>query len=176
MAESRRQATAKRWIAVAGIAVGIGIPSVGCGNDDSVSPEQAKQQAQAAAQQAVQQERQRQQQHEQSQTLDDLKKQVASLVQQLNEQQASGGAPAPAAPPAASGVPSDATSCGAGIYVNSNTSCPFAVNVLTAYLNAPGNTFTAHSPTTGSDYTMTCSGASPITCTGGNDAAVYIVF
>jgi hypothetical protein len=48
--------------------------------------------------------------------------------------------------------------------------------VLDAWLSGPGNTFTAHSPTTGEDYTMTCSaGVSVLTCTGGNDAAVYIV-
>jgi len=177
VADFGRQARWTRWALVAGVVVSVTVSIGGCGGGDSVSPEEAEQQAEQAAREAVQQERERQRQQEQSQKLEALKKKVADLVEKLKAQSASGGAASSSAPPpASSGVPSDATSCGPGVYVNSNTTCPFAANVLAGYLSAPGNTFPAHSPVTGQDYTMTCSGSAPVTCTGGNDAAVYIDF
>jgi hypothetical protein len=73
------------------------------------------------------------------------------------------------------GVPSDAESCGSGVFVESgSTSCAFGLNVADDYFSAGGGSFESFSPTTGESYTMSCSGGSPITCTGGNNAVVYI--
>lgn len=81
--------------------------------------------------------------------------------------------PAPAAPVSASG------SCGGGISVNSQTSCPFAENVLAQYTRQAENAggprsfdVSAYSPVTGSSYTDTCdySDASGIvSCSHGSD-------
>jgi serine/threonine protein kinase len=60
------------------------------------------------------------------------------------------------------------------LWVNTVTSCPFAVNTQSAYAEAGGSRqLEVYSPTTGTTYAMTCSGTSLVTCTGGNDAAVY---
>lgn len=63
--------------------------------------------------------------------------------------------------------------------VGSNvTSCEFAVSVWAEYLLAGGNggpmVVEAYSPVTGEVYTMSCSGGDVVTCTGGNNAVVYI--
>ena len=58
------------------------------------------------------------------------------------------------------------------MWAGPNTSCPFALNVATNYNGSgPDN---ARSPTTGQDYTMSCSGSvsTTVLCTGGNDASV----
>jgi hypothetical protein len=71
--------------------------------------------------------------------------------------------------PAYSGL----SSCGNGLYVNSVTSCSFAENVESAWAASGAASYiTAYSPVTGLDYTMYCTGASAITCTGGNNALV----
>ena len=71
--------------------------------------------------------------------------------------------------PAYSGL----SSCGNGLYVNSVTSCPFAENVESAWAASGAASYiTVYSPVTGLDYTMYCTGASAITCTGGNNALV----
>ena len=61
---------------------------------------------------------------------------------------------------------------------SSVTSCEFAASVWGEYIGAGGNggsmTVRAYSPVTGSSYTMSCSGGAVITCTGGNNAVVYI--
>jgi hypothetical protein len=61
---------------------------------------------------------------------------------------------------------------------NDHTSCPFALNVRDQYVGSGGNgsavSITAHSPVTNKDYTMQCSGSQPVTCSGGNDAVVYL--
>ena len=67
--------------------------------------------------------------------------------------------------------------CGGGLYVNSNTSCPFAQNVHEQWMSHAGGSsalIEASSPTTGQTYTMACvrSGDS-VTCLGGNEAAVW---
>lgn len=64
--------------------------------------------------------------------------------------------------------------CGAGISVNAATSCPFARNVASAYAESGGSTIEVWSPVTGRYYTMNCSGAMPVVCTGGNNARVEI--
>ena len=67
------------------------------------------------------------------------------------------------------------TSCENGLSVNSVTSCSFARSVRDAYDTSGGaSSIDAFSPVTGQTYTMRCSGAIPVVCTGGNSAAVYI--
>ncbi|MDH6246667.1 hypothetical protein [Mycobacterium sp. OTB74] len=75
------------------------------------------------------------------------------------------------------GVGQFITDCGGGVWVNSNTSCPFALNVHEQWLAQAGGgsaLVEAFSPTTGQTYTMACvrSGDS-VTCLGGNEAAVW---
>ncbi len=61
---------------------------------------------------------------------------------------------------------------------SSVTSCEFAASVRSAYLSSGGNggpmIIDAYSPVTGTTYTMSCSGGPVVTCTGGNNAVVYI--
>lgn len=59
---------------------------------------------------------------------------------------------------------------------NSGTTCAFAEEVRFSYNDAGGGTgyFDAYSPVTGKVYTMYCSGYAPVTCTGGNNALVYL--
>jgi serine/threonine-protein kinase len=60
------------------------------------------------------------------------------------------------------------------LWVNSVTSCPFAENTQSAYAEANGSKhLEVYSPVTGTTYAMTCKGTRLITCTGGNEAAVY---
>jgi len=68
-----------------------------------------------------------------------------------------------------------AASCGGLVFTGPDTSCPFAENVVSAYMNANGSgnvTVTASSTVTGETYTMRCSGGSPVSCTGGTNALV----
>jgi hypothetical protein len=67
--------------------------------------------------------------------------------------------------------------CGDGLYVNSDTSCPFAENVQSNYTGL-GPDY-AYSPVTGEDYTMNCiagygnlNGGDSVVCTGGDNALV----
>jgi hypothetical protein len=82
----------------------------------------------------------------------------------------SGPAPSSgAAPPAASA----GTSCGAGVIVNSVTSCPFGVNTRdTYYANRQPAVVEVYSTVTDKTYTMSCTSGSPHVCTGGNNARV----
>ena len=61
---------------------------------------------------------------------------------------------------------------------NSSTSCEFAAAVQAAYapVAAPGGSVVvrATSPRTGRSYAMTCTGDQPVTCTGGNNARVFL--
>jgi cytoskeletal protein RodZ len=63
---------------------------------------------------------------------------------------------------------------------NDTTSCPFAENVARAYaeLDQPVSSEVSlngvTSPVTGEDYDLTCEYTSPVRCTGGNNAVVYI--
>lgn len=60
------------------------------------------------------------------------------------------------------------------LWVNQYTTCPFAENVQSAYAESGGaHEISVYSPVTGKTYAMTCSGTTLITCTGGNNAAVY---
>jgi len=65
--------------------------------------------------------------------------------------------------------------CGGGIVANSNTTCEFARNVAAEYGKQSGaGTVSAFSPATGKNIPMSCSGASPVVCTGGNNARVEL--
>ncbi len=66
------------------------------------------------------------------------------------------------------------TACGGGLAVGPNTTCPFAANVRAAYLSHGSGTVVAYSPVTHRRYAMTCVDRSPVVCTGGDDASVYI--
>lgn len=60
---------------------------------------------------------------------------------------------------------------------NSATSCPFALNVQTTFTGGPAgtpSTLEVWSPVTSKLYVMTCTGTQPVTCTGGNNAIVYL--
>ena len=66
---------------------------------------------------------------------------------------------------------------------NAQTSCPFAIAVQAAYVTVLGSAatapatpvaVTAHSTVTNKDYVMSCVGDQPVTCTGGNNAVVYL--
>lgn len=89
-------------------------------------------------------------------------------------------APAPAAKPSGA---YECTGSGGGQLSHSAvgssvTSCEFAATVRAAYLGAGGSgesmVVNAYSPVTGKVYSMNCSGGPPVTCSGGNDAVVYI--
>jgi hypothetical protein len=73
------------------------------------------------------------------------------------------------------GTTSGTASCGGGVSVNANTSCPFGLNVAETYRASGGETvIEVFSPVTDRSYTMTCTGAAPVVCRGGNNAVVYI--
>jgi serine/threonine protein kinase len=76
----------------------------------------------------------------------------------------------PVEPPAGS----ESCSGASELWVNQYTTCPFAENVQSAYAEANGaHEISVYSPVTGKTYAMKCTGTRLITCTGGNNAAVY---
>ena len=87
----------------------------------------------------------------------------------------SGSGASPGSGSGSTGLPSGATeSCGGGISVGPQTSCPFAHNVASEYHSSGGaGTIRVYSPVTDRTYTMTCTSGSPHVCTGGHDASVY---
>jgi Glucodextranase, domain B len=86
-------------------------------------------------------------------------------------QQESGGS-SPTIPPPSSG--SNETACGNGLAVGPDTTCAFAENVRSAYESSGPGTVSAYSPVTKKTYAMSCVAGSPVVCTGGNNASVYI--
>lgn len=90
--------------------------------------------------------------------------------------------PAPAFPPGArpcsptTGPVGGFSQAAAGTQV---TSCPFAEEVRKSYGANPVRNTTviipAYSPVTRETYDMTCSGQQLVTCTGGNNAVVYLI-
>lgn len=141
-----------------------------CGGDDSVS--------QAELDQAVDDAEERAQvDQDQAEQEDQLKK----LRREVSELRGGGSdsAPPAEAPSASadngSGLPSDAESCGSGVFVRQGTtSCQFALNVASDFYSGSGNSFTSYSPATDQSYRITCNGSEPTVCTGGNNAAVYL--
>ncbi|MFV0461800.1 MAG: hypothetical protein ACK5MP_01175 [Nostocoides sp.] len=72
-----------------------------------------------------------------------------------------------------------ATGAYAGVYVNGTTSCPFAQAVFAAYAGAhptpvDQTKVTARSPVTKKNYDLVCAGTTLVTCTGGNNAVIYL--
>jgi hypothetical protein len=133
----------------------------GCGGSDEPSQERINSERRDAAQQAKQEERIKQLEREQ---------------RNLKKQGGSGGASGGATGGGSGGTPAVAgrKQCGGGLAVGANTTCPFAQVVREAYNDSGGaSTFTAHSPVTDQDYSMSCTGGSPHVCTGGNNASVY---
>jgi hypothetical protein len=66
-----------------------------------------------------------------------------------------------------------ARNCGSGVTAGSNTSCPFAENVVKAYAATGSGVLDVSSPVTGQSYRMYCTGGAVHVCTGGNSASVY---
>ena len=87
-------------------------------------------------------------------------------------------APAASAPAAPAAPASPAlTDCGNYLYVNADTSCPFAQNVEANYTGLGADY--AYSPATRENYTMNCVagygnlyGGDSVVCTGGDNALV----
>jgi hypothetical protein len=146
------------------LVLSLSLAAAGCGDDDSVSSEEAAQQAEDAAEEAT----------EDAETQAELD----ALRKKLNEDDDSGdssdsGATTTPAPAPSSGGSGD--DCGGGVRAGPNTSCPFALNVADEYRSSGGATrISVYSPTTGQTYRMVCSEGSPNVCTGGNNASVYI--
>lgn len=81
----------------------------------------------------------------------------------------------PTAGDSAGTPPPAAATCGEGVSVNSATSCPFGRAVRDEYESSGGaSTIEVYSTVTKQSYTMTCSGAAPVVCRGGNNAIVTI--
>jgi hypothetical protein len=96
--------------------------------------------------------------------------QTVEVVQQSSQPARPGKPPASGGYAGASPVVS---SCGGGLSVGPDTTCPFAQNVRETYAReGPGN-HTVYSPVTGKTYSMSCSYGHPVVCTGGNSASVY---
>jgi serine/threonine kinase PknH len=71
-------------------------------------------------------------------------------------------------------LPPNSSPCSKGLWVNSDTTCPFAENTRSAYAEANGaEKIQVYSPVTGLTYEMTCTGSPLVTCTGGDHAAVH---
>lgn len=93
--------------------------------------------------------------------------------------------PSPSTTPAGP-LPEGAAPCGvtgigdtAAVFAGgANTSCPFALEVASAYRAADSKgapaSITAKSPVTGKDYTLVCTGTLPTTCTTDSGATVYV--
>ncbi|WIY82320.1 hypothetical protein [Propionimicrobium sp. PCR01-08-3] len=72
--------------------------------------------------------------------------------------------------------PTDAAACGDKVAANSVTSCGFAEEVQKVFASSGAGTYDVKSPTTGRTYSMTCTKAEAgiATCSGGDNAKVYI--
>lgn len=76
------------------------------------------------------------------------------------------------------------TFCRMDVIAVGATSCPFALNVVSAYNSSigsgPGTLYNVSSPTTGESYTMNCNLPYPptreVVCTGGSGAEVQFNF
>lgn len=107
---------------------------------------------------------------------------IERLREEVGELNGKGGGTGSSGSPSSGGsssgssgsVAGGATStCGDGVSVGPNTSCPFAFRVADAYRSSGSSVVDVYSPVTGKTYTMTCTSGSPHVCTGGNDASVY---
>jgi hypothetical protein len=158
-----------RWrgarLCVAGLA--LACPASGfaaCGGDDAADELSRQQELREERRQGAQEERLRQLERQLRE--EKRKRQKNNGATSKEEQRTS---TEPSAAPSTS-------SCGDGLSVGPNTSCEFARSVRDAYFGNGGGsvTFEAYSPVTQEFYTMDCRAGAPTTCTGGNDAAVFI--
>lgn len=146
-------------VALLGIVLAVGLTA--CGGSDDASEAELDRARTEAAEQARQSER-----------IHQLQKEVKDLD---GKGGGGGSASSGSSVPSSSGSVSSGgtSSCGNGVSVGPNTTCPFALNVADAYRSSGSNVVDVYSPVTGKTYTMTCSSGSPHVCTGGNDASVY---
>lgn len=155
------------WTCLGGVAVVLASGSLAaCGNDDAADELRLQQQLRQERAEGRREERQRQLEKE----IRDLKRNNGKAKAQRKSGDASAGATGSG--PAGTSE----TSCGSGISVGANTTCAFAFNVARAYYDTSGGNVTiqASSPATNMTYTMSCSGAAPTVCRGGNSATVFI--
>lgn len=145
----------------------------GCGSSGASADElaQAREEGAAAEREKQALTNQRQKQAQLEARIKKLEKQLA----QAQKAQQKKATTKPATTPRTSGS-SLRVSCGGNLSVGSNTTCPFAQNVQSAWYAAGGGTVTveAYSPVTNRYYTMFCSAGVPTVCRGGNNAVVYI--
>lgn len=146
-----------RAVALLAAAALLALPLSACGEDDSLSEEDVQEAAAAAVKQDREQQR------------------LRKLEKQLKQVKAGQGSGSSSSSSGSSGTSSGGGSCGGGVSVGPNTSCPFALNVAEAYAEDGGPSVVAYSPVTNQTYTMTCSSnGAGVTCRGGNQAVVYI--
>jgi hypothetical protein len=145
----------------------------GCGSSGSASADelaQARQEGAAAEREKQAISSQRQKQARLEARIKRLEKQLAK-AQKTQQKKTTA-----AANPATRSSGSSRASCGDNLSVGSNTTCPFAQSVYSAWYSAGGGTVTveAYSPVTHRYYTMYCTAGVPTVCRGGNNAVVYI--
>jgi hypothetical protein len=163
-------------VALTVLCSGIGVGLVaGCGGS---SNEHDRSVASQAASQALAQERQRQQDAAQKQKLRHLQRKLRREKAQKAAGNAAGGGSGGSSGSSGSsgsggGGGGQSKNCGSGVTANSATSCSFALNVADEYRSSGGSgSIRVYSPVTKRTYTMSCSGSSTTTCTGGNGASV----
>lgn len=141
------------------------VTGAGCGGDSGTSDAERELIARDAAKTAI------------------LKERLAEKNRRLAEaKNRPGGAPVvsssgsvPSSSYSGGGTPSYRESCGSDVYAAGSASCPFALNISAHYWSNPGaGSYRVFSPVTGVDYDVSCSGSNPVTCTGGNNAIVYL--
>jgi hypothetical protein len=119
----------------------------------------------------------------QNQALQQMKQDVRGLRRQLAKanRQLARADQAPVSVPTPTYTPSPTPSgggCGEGVTATGSASCPFALNIAAQYRSSPSSVlYDVYSPVTGQTYDVSCSGSSPVTCTGGatGTATVYFV-
>ena len=144
----------------------------GCGggaSDEELA--QARQEGAAAEREKQDLSAQRQKQAQLEARIKKLEKQLAQAQKAQQKKTKTNSATTPR-----SSRSSARASCGGNLSVGSNTTCPFAENVRSAWYAAGGGTVTveAFSPVTHRYYTMYCTAGVPTVCRGGNNAVVYI--
>ena len=102
-----------------------------------------------------------------------LRDQAAERERKLTSETTDTTAPVPSTSGSAAQLPGQ--QCNSAVSAGANTTCPFALNVASQYKGVGSNTpFPVYSPVTRQEYTMSCASGSPVVCTGGNNATVYI--
>jgi hypothetical protein len=140
-----------------------------CGNDDAADELAHQRELREQRRQGAQDERLRQLERQ-------LREERRKTHKRNGNAKEDPAPPATTAPTPATPDPPATTSCGGGLSVGPNTTCAFAQSVREAYLGSGGGNVTveAYSPVTQQLYTMSCRAGAPTTCTGGNNASVFI--